>query len=49
MSPVSSTVRIGSSIDPVDFNGYIDDLRVTKVARYTGSSFTVPSEEFTDF
>jgi hypothetical protein len=29
------------------FNGYIDELRVTKgVARYTGSSFTVPTQAF---
>ena len=31
------------------FGGYIDDLRITKgVARYTGESYTVPSEAFPD-
>jgi len=29
-----------------DFNGYIDDLRITKYARYSGSSFTVPTAAF---
>jgi len=30
-----------------DFNGYIDELRVSTVARYTGSSFTEPTSAFT--
>jgi hypothetical protein len=30
-----------------DFNGYIDELRVSTVARYGGSSFTEPTNEFT--
>ena len=29
-----------------DFNGYIDELRVSTVARYTGSSFTEPTSAF---
>jgi hypothetical protein len=31
-----------------DFNGYADELRISKgIARYTGSSFTVPTAPFT--
>ena len=30
-----------------DFDGYIDELRVSTVARYTGSSFTEPTSAFT--
>lgn len=30
------------------FNGYIDELRITKAARYTGSSFTPPAAAFPD-
>ena len=30
-----------------DFNGYIDEFRVSDVARYSGSSFTEPTEAFT--
>jgi hypothetical protein len=29
-----------------DFDGYIDELRVSTVARYTGSSFTEPTSAF---
>jgi len=29
-----------------DFNGYIDEFRVSDIARYTGSSFTEPTSEF---
>ena len=46
-SAISSQV-IGSS-DSFGFNGYIDDLRITKgVARYT-SNFTPPTAPFPDF
>jgi hypothetical protein len=32
-----------------NFNGYIDDVRITKgVARYTGSTLTVPTNQFLD-
>ena len=33
----------------LDFVGYIDELRITTSARYTGSSFTVPIAEFPGF
>lgn len=36
---------IGYAAYRSNFNGYIDSIRITKVARYT-SSFTVPSTEF---
>jgi hypothetical protein len=29
-----------------DFNGYIDELRITKFARYSGSTITVPTAAF---
>ena len=29
-----------------DFDGYIDEVRVSDIARYTGSSFTEPTSEF---
>lgn len=29
-----------------DFNGYIDEVRVSNIARYTGTSFTEPTNEF---
>jgi hypothetical protein len=45
----SNPVTIGTSTfnNPAyaPFSGYIDDLRITTVARYSGS-FTVPAETF---
>ncbi len=41
----SSSWRFGTAITDYHFNGHIDDFRMTKgVARYTGASFTVPTE-----
>ena len=38
---------IGSSFDPLAFNGYIDDLRITRgYARYSGSTYTQPAAAF---
>ena len=38
---------IATSFDPFSFNGYIDDLRITKgYARYSGSTYTVPTAAF---
>jgi titin len=40
---------IGSSGNTAEaWNGYIDELRVTKAARYTGSTITVPTAAFPD-
>lgn len=51
----STNVTIGASIGSTptviqaNFGGYIDEVRVTKgVARYTGTSFTVPAAAFPD-
>ena len=41
--------EIGKAGANYPLTGYIDDFRVTKgVARYTGSSFTIPTEAFPD-
>ena len=37
-------IRIGGG----SFNGFIDELRISKVARYTDSSFDLQTEEFLD-
>jgi hypothetical protein len=40
--------RVGSTTDgALNFNGYIDDLRITKYARYT-ATFTAPTTAFAD-
>jgi hypothetical protein len=49
----SGTLKIGASSawfsDDNRYYGYIDDLRITKgVARYTGSTYTVPTAAFPD-
>ena len=49
-SPSNVTIgRVYSNLDSEYFNGYIDELRITKgVARYT-STFTPPTASFPDF
>jgi len=39
--------RVGDNPTWPGFYGYMDEIRVTKgIARYSGSSFPVPTEEF---
>jgi hypothetical protein len=38
----------GNSPSQLNYNGYIDELRITKAARYT-ADFTVPTAPFPDF
>jgi hypothetical protein len=40
--PYIGAVNDGTQV----YNGYIDDLRITKFARYTGASFSVPTSAF---
>ena len=44
----STDVVIGGKLTDARFNyyGYIDDFRVSNVARYSGTSYTVPTEPF---
>jgi hypothetical protein len=46
-SAASNRLTLGNHPNPsqATFNGYIDDFRVTRAARYTGA-FTAPSREF---
>lgn len=49
-SNISTTLTIGQ-VNNVSFNGYMDDLRITKGAaavRYSGSTYTVPTAQFPD-
>jgi hypothetical protein len=49
-SNISTTLTIGQ-VNNVSFNGYMDDLRITKGAasvRYSGSTYTVPAAQFPD-
>jgi hypothetical protein len=48
LTNASSTLTIGKNVDGNYFDGYIDDYRITKMVRYSGSSFTVPSSAFSD-
>ena len=46
---INNQINIGSLGGYGWYNGYMDDIRITKgYARYTGSSFTVPSAAFKD-
>jgi hypothetical protein len=40
---------IVGNYDGAIFTGRMDDLRITSVARYTGSTYTVPASEFPNF
>jgi hypothetical protein len=44
----STDIKIGSHIadSRYNFDGYIDELRVSDVARYTGTSYSVPTTTF---
>ena len=45
-----SPILVGGSPSGYVFNGYIDDVRITKgIARYTGSSFTAPTDALLKF
>lgn len=45
----AETTRIGASAtNGEDLLGHMDEVRVSTVARYTGSSYTVPTEPFTN-
>lgn len=41
-------VAYNNEFGPRNLVGYIDDLRITKAARYTGSTITVPTAAFPD-
>lgn len=43
------TVYLGKVIDPFYVAGYIDEVRVTKAARYDAVSFSVPTAQFPAF
>jgi hypothetical protein len=44
------TIGIDGDTSTQPFDGYIDEFRITKgVARYTGSTYTVPTTAFPDF
>jgi len=42
-------IAYNSQFPPRNMIGYIDDVRVSTVARYTGSTLTVPAAAFTNF
>lgn len=49
--PDTTTFRIGSAIisgTDRSMRGYLDELRVSNIARYTGASVTVPTAAFTN-
>lgn len=47
INAAASTLTIGKNVDGNYFDGYIDEYRVTKAARYT-ASFTPPTAAFPD-
>lgn len=46
--PDTTTFRIGAGPTTRHIRGFMDEIRVSSVARYTGSSFTVPNSQFTN-
>jgi len=38
--------RIGAGVDIGFFNGYMEEIRVSNIARYSGASFAVPTSPF---
>ena len=48
VSTSTSAVTVGANASGADpFTGYMDDIRITKgLARYTGTTYTIPSAPF---
>lgn len=48
MQMTIGVVMRDASPDPVNYfyTGYLDDIRITNAARYTGTTYTVPTAEF---
>jgi hypothetical protein len=46
--PTAASPRIGASPSSHYFNGYMEEVRVSNTARYSGTSFSVPTSPFAD-